>query len=76
MPQISLYVDEEVLKKVEAAAKLENKSISKWVSSKLQASLVNQWPEEYFNIFGQMADDSFNEPTEIDFIDEVPKESL
>ena len=52
MPQISLYVDDETLKKVGKAAKIENKSISKWVSSKIKTSLNNSWPEDWFNLFG------------------------
>ena len=61
MPQISLYVDENTLKQIEKAAILENKSISKWVSSKLKSSLHNKWPEEYFNLFGTIKDNTFTE---------------
>lgn len=67
MSQISLYIEEETLRKIELAAKLENKSISKWVASKVKSSLKNQWPDDYFSLFGQIKDKTFNEPEDIDF---------
>lgn len=65
MPQISLYVDEKTLKQIENAAKSEKKSISKWVSAKLRSSLHNKWPEGYFNLFGNIKDDTFTEPEDL-----------
>ncbi|MFH2029848.1 MAG: toxin-antitoxin system, antitoxin component [Bacteroidota bacterium] len=59
MPQLSLYIDEETLKKISAAAKIENISLSKWASIKLADSLSNKWPENYFSLFGAITDDSF-----------------
>ncbi len=38
MPQISLYIDEETLKKIEKAAKKEHLSISKWVGNNIKRS--------------------------------------
>ena len=76
MPQISLYVEDEVLKKVEIAAKMENKSISKWVASQIKSNLKNQYPADYFSLFGSISDDSFTEPKEIDFDKDVSKEQL
>jgi len=37
MPQISLYIDEPTLKKVENAALREHVSISKWVAEQIRA---------------------------------------
>lgn len=61
MPQLSLYIDQDTLKKVEKAAKVDKMSISKWVCNKLQSSLHDSWPEGYFDLFGSINDDSFNE---------------
>jgi len=76
MPQISLYVDNETLQKVEHAAKLENKSISKWVSSKLKYSLQNNLPEEWLNLFGSLQDDSFMEQPEANKKYDTKREKL
>ncbi|MCK4980277.1 MAG: toxin-antitoxin system, antitoxin component [Candidatus Delongbacteria bacterium] len=58
MPQISLYVDEETLTKVEKAAKGEKMSISKWVGTNIQRSLENKYPKGYFDLFGSINDDT------------------
>ncbi len=67
MPQISLYIDKNTIKKIEYAAKLENKSDSQWISSKIKSSLENSWPEGWFNLFGSLKDDSFKEPSDLKF---------
>ena len=76
MPQISLYVDDDTLKKVGRAAKLENKSISKWVSSKIKSSLNNSWPENWFSLFGSMDDKSFDSVPKLDFKNDSSREVL
>ncbi|ADK79795.1 hypothetical protein [Sediminispirochaeta smaragdinae] len=59
MPQLSLYIDKTTLQKIEAAAKLEHLSISKYVVKKLNESMFNAWPENYENLYGSIDDDSF-----------------
>jgi hypothetical protein len=59
MPQLSLYLDQETLRKVELAAKFEHTSISKYVVKKLNESFSNSWPENYETLFGALEDDSF-----------------
>lgn len=59
MPQISLYIDDETLSKIETAAKINKTSISKWVSERLKESLANSWPENYGSLFGSIDDDLF-----------------
>jgi hypothetical protein len=39
-------------------------------------SLQNEWPENYFNLFGAIKDDSFEPPEEIDHINIIPREKL
>jgi hypothetical protein len=76
MPQLSLYLDEKTLKKVEKAARISKVSVSKWVRSKLMRSLQNEWPEDYFELFGAISDDSFRSPEEPSSISVVPREAL
>jgi hypothetical protein len=65
MPQISLYIDEPTLKKVAAAAKKENTSISKWVAAQVRERVEPSYPEDYEQLFGSISDESFVEPGEL-----------
>ncbi len=76
MPQLSLYIDKEILHKIEKAAKIENLSISKWVSSKLKKILDNSWPNNYFELFGSIDDETFTKPDSMKFEDDVKRESI
>ena len=66
MPQISLYIDENTLKKVEKLAKRERKSISKWVGKRIKDSIEKTWPENYFSLFGSISDGQFQRPPELE----------
>ncbi len=76
MPQLSLYLDEATLKKVEKAAKINKVSVSKWVRNNVIRSLQNEWPEGFFELFGSIRDDSFRSPEELTSIATVPREKL
>jgi PHD/YefM family antitoxin component YafN of YafNO toxin-antitoxin module len=58
MPQISLYIDEETLKKIEKAAKKEHISISKWVGNNIRRSFKSEYPENYFDLYGSVKDET------------------
>ncbi len=76
MPQLSLYVDAETLKKIEKAAELENTSISKWVTGKLTEYLEKNWPENYRNLYGSIDDNSFCAENIRDFSRDAEREEL
>lgn len=76
MPQLSLYIDEETLSKIETAAKINKTSISKWVSERLKESLSNSWPENYGSLFGSVDDDSFIVQERRSFSDDSEREKL
>ncbi len=76
MPQLSLYLDEKTLKKVEKAARLENTSISKWVTGKLKEHLENDWPDNYSSLFGSIRDECFCAEAIADFADDACREDL
>lgn len=44
MAQLSIYIDDKILRKVERAAKEDHKSISKWVSEKINSNLTFNKP--------------------------------
>ena len=58
MPQISLYIDEETLKKIEKAAKKEHVSISKWVGNNIKRTFKSEYPENYFDLYGSVKDET------------------
>ncbi len=76
MPQISLYIDAETLKEVETAANSANLSISKFVSRVIKKSLKSEWPENFFQLFGSIHDDSFSVPDAPEFPADLPRELL
>lgn len=76
MPQLSLYIDEPTLKKIEVLAKIEKKSISKWVRLKLKKVIEKTWPDDYFALFGSVSEDQFLRPDDIDVKYGSPREKL
>ena len=76
MPQLSLYIDENTLSKIEMGAKIEHVSISKYVVRKLNESMSTAWPENYNNLYGIMDDDSFAVERIKDFSIDIKRESL
>ena len=68
MAQITIYMNEETMKKIKTAARKEHDSVSRWVKKRLVKSLENKWPEGFFDLFGSLKDDdSFKAPEELDW---------
>ena len=76
MPQISLYIDEPTLKKVESAAKRQRLSISKWVAQQIRSKVDPVYPKDYENLFGSISDATFLEPKELERSSDVKREEL
>lgn len=74
MPQISLYIDDATLKKVESAAFQRRISISKWVAEQIRSKIEPVYPKEFESLFGSLADDSFVRPNQHDFAQDTPRE--
>lgn len=62
MPQISLYIDEATLRKIEGAAAREKVSISRWVSDQLKSHIDPQYPKDFEKLFGSITDETFTDP--------------
>ena len=68
MPQITLYMDKETIRKIELAAKIEQSSVSAWVKARLcQVIESNQWPKDYFKLCGVLADTDIARPAQPTF---------
>lgn len=76
MGQLSVYIDDETLKKIEEAAKSQNVSVSKWITSRIRNSFNTNWDDNFFNLYGSITDDSFKIPDELSFNHDAKRESL
>ncbi|MBI4397888.1 MAG: toxin-antitoxin system, antitoxin component [Candidatus Omnitrophica bacterium] len=76
MAQLTLYVDEEMIHKIETAAKREHLSISKWVKQRLDLTLHHHWPKHYFDLFGALAHETLERPGQIDFSKDRKREKM
>ena len=76
MPQISLYIDERTLKKIENAARHRRISISKWVAEQIRARLEPEYPAQYKDLFGSVSDDSFRRPEDTPFSSDTGRENF
>lgn len=76
MPQISLYIDETTLKKVENAALKQHVSISKWVAQQIRSRVEPIYPKDFEKLFGSISDETFKRPNEISLSMDVKRESL
>jgi hypothetical protein len=76
MPQISLYIDEPTLKKIENAASRQHLSISKWVAEQIRNRIEPSYPSDFENLFGSVNDESFIRPEQLSFRDDSIRESF
>lgn len=76
MPQVSLYLNETTYAKVRRAAETESKSISKWVSERIERAMAKGWPDGFDQLFGSIIDDSFIPPSEDSFTADAIREEL
>lgn len=52
MPQLHCYVAEETAAQLQQKAERLHLSISKYLALLIQKDIGNQWPEDYFELFG------------------------
>ena len=76
MPQLSLYLDQKTMDLVEKMAKIDKTSISKWVGGKLKSSVKNNWPIQYFDNYGVLAEDDFAEIKDLSLSEDTERETL
>ena len=48
MPQLAIYIDDDLSKKLNKATKASGKSRSKWVADLIKAKLEDEWPQGFF----------------------------
>ena len=57
MPQLAIYVDDELSKKLNKAIRVSRTSRSKWVADLIKAKLEDEWPEGFFELAGSWEGD-------------------
>ena len=57
MSQLAIYIDDQLAKRLDKAAKASGKSKSKWVADAIKRSLQDQWPDGFFDLAGSWDDD-------------------
>ncbi len=76
MPQVSLYIDKETLVKIERLARKNHVSISRWVGSNLKRIIKDDYPDDFFNLFGALTDASFIRPEQSAYSADVARETV
>ena len=76
MPQLSLYLDEDIHRELETRARLNKTSVSKFVISTLKTHFSKGWPDGFQNMYGSIADESFVKQDASDWSLDAPRESL
>ena len=56
MGQVTLYIEDEIEKKMALAAKSANLSKSKWVASLIKAKVATDWPNSIVGLAGTWQD--------------------
>ncbi len=64
MPQLNLYIDEKMLKKIERSAQNEKTSLSSWVRNRLESSIDSAWPSGFFDLFGSLKKSDMTRPNQ------------
>jgi hypothetical protein len=76
MPQVSLYLDQDALEIARKNARIENVSLSKYVSQVLVKSSESGWPEGYWDLFGSVDDETFVRPPDMTLDEIADRETI
>ena len=56
MGQVTIYIDDETVKKMIASAKAKNMSKSKWVTEVIREKVAKEWPASVRELVGSWED--------------------
>ena len=56
MGQVTIYLENELEKKVRTSAKAENISLSKWIARLIEEKTASEWPESVKRLAGAWKD--------------------
>ena len=64
MAQLHFYIPDSVADKVKVKAEHAHLSVSKYLAELVKREVANQWPEGYFDSFGQWEGEPLQRPTQ------------
>lgn len=62
MPQLHCYVPDSISEQLQKKAEQEHLSISKYLARLIQRDIANDWPNDYFALFGSWEGDALQRP--------------
>ena len=76
MPQMCLYLDEDVQEMVKMRAKERGSSVSSYVNEVLKKNNENRPPEKLLKLLGSWKDDPMEEPEELPWSMDIKRKTL
>ena len=67
MPQVSIYLDQDVLEEAKRNSRRERVSLSKYISNALTQNNDDNWPSGYWELFGSLDDSTLDYPEDKPF---------
>ena len=67
MAQLHFYIPDQLAEKVRVNAVHEHLSVSKYLAKLVKKEVANDWPDNYFKIFGSWEGDTLKRPEQGDF---------
>jgi len=67
MSQISIQLDASTIKMLESTAARSHTSVKQWIKDRIYRGLKQEWPEDYFSLFGSLDEEDLCQPPEIPF---------
>ena len=76
MAQLTIYIDQDTIRKIENAAAENKVSVSRWVRDRIETALKDQWPASFSRLFGALSGTDFEEPEELDYKNDASREKI
>lgn len=73
MPQLSLYIDNDMMGLLRTGSQREGISLSKYGSQLIRGDAKAAWPHGFWDVYGSLDDDTFVVPDELDFALDGPR---
>ncbi|MCB1905404.1 MAG: CopG family transcriptional regulator [Gammaproteobacteria bacterium] len=76
MGQVTIYLEDEIEKKMAAAAKSEHLSKSKWIAGLIKEKVAGEWPESIARLAGTWKDLPLTKENRANLGKDVDREAL
>lgn len=76
MGQVTIYLEDEIEKKMNAAVKSAQISKSKWIAQLVQEKVANDWPQSIVDMAGSWSDFPSIDDIRATHTEDVPRETF